>query len=72
MPFGVILDMLQIRLEQRAHFYIKLQLDQADAMPENKNWLAFLLSVEGILQTLQMHRYHLPADAIWNKIRLYL
>lgn len=40
MPFGVILDMLQIRLEQRAHFYIKLQLDQADAMPENKNWLA--------------------------------
>ena len=40
MPFGVILDMLQIRLEQRAHFYIKLQLDQADAMAENKNWLA--------------------------------
>ena len=40
MPFGVILDMLQIRLEQRAHFYIKLQLDQADAMPEYKNWLA--------------------------------
>ena len=40
MPFGVILDMLQIRLEQRAHFDIKLQLDQADAMPENKNWLA--------------------------------
>lgn len=40
MPFGVVLDMLQIRLEQRARFYVKSQLDQADAMPENKNWLA--------------------------------
>ncbi len=40
MPLGVVLDMLQIRLEQRARFYIKSQLDQADVMPENKNWLA--------------------------------
>lgn len=40
MPFGVILDMLLIRLERSAIFYMKPQFNQADAAPENKNLFA--------------------------------